>query len=745
MDSQNDLAIPAQDNSDFINNLLHDHNLQGLPSVEEMSFFDTDATKNNQLNLCLESLLDNSPFGLPISQEADPSTNLQNINDLFNPSISSGSRSSYSLTNEAFRLDGNVDLPMLTEPEASPGQGSVIDMFPALEAWPIFECDPIMQTNHCPTTATDHLRTLYRALSDQDICCKSNAQTSHAASIEPFVSGTRDKLIAIVQRFSDKAQRVHGLLSSEQETNEVTAPFFFILPAPSVLDSLLSACLGSYELHYPFLSAVSMKTNQLLDKGSDQVITSLKLLLMMAAGAMTPAASHTHRLAHGLLEICRVFLSHLVEEDMRLASNSDLLQCALGFNIIAAWSGDKWQMDVAIYQKAMYIEILRRSRLFEQPSPSVPLSDSAAELMRVWRDWQEQESKNRTAYTWLILDQEMCLFQDSTSTLFTSGTDFNISVPSSDRVWRATSAEQWAREMRHLDGGTITFPPSLNEHVKRFRALDTAKDVDTFVPTTLRLLLCHLQKIVSQVRAMIVDIGASGATSKATRHHTSMVLVSVHMDEAQDMLQKWYSLASHRCTDHESPAMGATLVLYHLVSLNTLTNFPDVERFARNDDNVQFHESSRWLRSHHFEDHHRIFFHCGQVLRTIRSMPEHTRPAWWAGAVYRVALIAWANSISLPDASMEVGEHEHKEFTHVVLDELAPDHSLIEAYLDRHEGIPVFSRLQGGHLSLDVPGEILVHLASVLGTDPQLTFVKGVQLKLLKLAARWQQSTPTRT
>ncbi|CAD0099900.1 unnamed protein product [Aureobasidium mustum] len=300
--------------------------------------------------------------------------------------------------------------------------------------------------------------------------------------------------------------------------------------------------------------------------------------------------------------------------------------------------------------------MLRRSRLFEQPSPSVLFSHLAAELTRVWREWQGQESRNRYA--------EMYLFQDTTSTLFNSVTDFNTSVPSSDRLWRATSAEQWAQEIRQLDGGTISFPPSLNEHVKRFRVINVDKDFDTFTPITLRLLLYHLQKVVAQ-------------SGKASMYRPRV------------------------------PSHGRHLVvLYHLISLNTLTNFPDVERFARNDDNIQTHESPCWVRSHHFEDRHRIFFHCGQVLHT----------------------------------SMEFGES-----TRVVLDDMAPDHTLIEAYLERHEGFPVFTQLQGGYLSLDVPDQILTHHASVLGTDPQLSFVKGVQLKLLKLAARWQQSTPKRT
>ncbi|KAH0391535.1 hypothetical protein KCU89_g14416, partial [Aureobasidium melanogenum] len=368
-----------------------------------------------------------------------------------------------------------------------------------------------------------------------------------------------------------------------------------------------------------------------------------KLLLMMAAGAMTPAASDNHQIAQGLLEISRVFLNHIVEEDVRLVSNPDLLQCALGFNIVAAWSGDKWQMDASIYQKAMYIEMIRRSRLFEHRSPNITMP--LADLTRVWQAWQEQESHNRTAYTWIILDQEMCLFQDATSTLFTSVTNFNTSVPSSDRLWHATSAEQWAHDIGYHEGGTVAFPPSLDEHVRILREEKNSIDPSKLTPTTLRLLLCHLQKVVSRVRALIADMTGNGVTSRAAHHQTALVLISVHMDEARDMLRKWHDFARSGHTDADTPAMGANMILYHLISLNTLVNFPEIERIARNDKADPAQKPAHWVRSYHFDDCSRIFFHCGQILRTIRHMPEHTRPPWWAGAVYRVALIAWTNSM----------------------------------------------------------------------------------------------------
>lgn len=76
--------------------------------------------------------------------------------------------------------------------------------------------------------------------------------------------------------------------------------------------------------------------------------------------------------------------------------------------------------------------------------------------------------------------------------------------------------------------------------------------------------------------------------------------------------------------------------------------------------------------------------------------------------------------------------------TTVVLDDLAPDHPLIQAYLDGNEGHPVFSKSNGEYLALDVPGDILMHCANLLGADSPLDFVRGVRQKLLKLAARWQ-------
>lgn len=249
---------------------------------------------------------------------------------------------------------GKVVGPSSMNPISSEASSTVLpgpledDTLPGLEGWPLFECNPVAPAHLCPPTAKTYLQHLYSAPSLQGLTWSSGSRSDDDIPIEPLIGGTRDELIAIMQGFSNKAQRIHGLTSSgaEPAANEPSAPLPLILPPPHALDTLLTACLRLYELYYPFLCAASLKTNQPLNSRKSAVLSSLKLLLMMAGGAMTAVKGIDHLIAHRLLEIGRITFCNLVEEDFKLAGNFDMLQCALGYIIVAAWSGDKWQMDV---------------------------------------------------------------------------------------------------------------------------------------------------------------------------------------------------------------------------------------------------------------------------------------------------------------------------------------------------------------------------------------------------------------
>ncbi|CAG8973475.1 hypothetical protein HYALB_00011070 [Hymenoscyphus albidus] len=730
---------------DFNNTPYIEHYLPGK-DPNEMHYIHDISKQELDPSLSLDTFMLNDYFNI------NHDFNSHQLNESIDISLSSGTHSTYALSPAAFNLPSENYFPMMDV--IIPDQTTVpIDTadgpFPALEGWPLFRCNQIVPTSACSTTAKSHLESLYAALNTQNLSLDECRLTDHHhVAIEPLLAGTRDKLIAIMQGFSNRAQTIHGLRNAKQENAssmiDANAPFFLILPLPHVLESLLRACLSCYEPYYPVLSAASLKTNKLMEGGNNAVISSLKLLFMLAAGAMTSGAGDTYQIAHGLIEIGRISLSYLLEEDIKLVSNPELLQCALLFIIVAAWSGDKWQMDMAIYQKAMYLEMLSKEKFLERREFHVSTLGSATELDHSWQRWKEQESINRMVYSWVLLDQEMCLFQDSPSTLFTSLTALNTAVSSPSTTWRATSAKEWMHSLphSHLQSGNV-FPPSLNEYIVRFRETENPTSLTDLTPTVLRLLLCHIQSLVSQVRLSIAGIHGNSSNSndksfKAIRY-TSMVLVSVRLDEARDLLQKWYSLSQSVFKGESTPTINATMVLYHLIVLNTLVSFPEVERMARGEDS-SIKRPSKWKQPHHFEDTRNIYFHCGQILRIIRSMSEGSRPAWWAGAVYRVALIAWANCMSCSDiGSPSMSEYNKKPSTHLVmLDSLAAESPLIISYVKNAEGTPVFSEGNGGAVPLEVPGIILAYCTRFLGVDQRNKFIMGTRLKLLALADRWE-------
>lgn len=121
-----------------------------------------------------------------------------------------------------------------------------------------------------------------------------------------------------------------------------------VLPPPSVLEILLRSYLCCCEPYYPFIPIASLNINERM-KGRNTILPSMLLLLMFAAGAMAAGASETYsKIAHGLVEICRISLRNLIEKNIKLASDHEVSQCALLNLIVSAWSGDKWQMDVSL-------------------------------------------------------------------------------------------------------------------------------------------------------------------------------------------------------------------------------------------------------------------------------------------------------------------------------------------------------------------------------------------------------------
>ncbi|KAL2867464.1 Zn(II)2Cys6 transcription factor domain-containing protein [Aspergillus lucknowensis] len=624
--------------------------------------------------------------------------------------------------------------------------GSVDDQLQALEGWPLFQCNPVTPSTICAPTAALHIKYLYMLLKDGNMAIDPQRLVESDITIEPLLASTREKLIAVLQGLFNEAQQIYGLRGMEagsiSPSLDSVGPSILLLPPPPVLEFLFRAYRGGCEPYYPFVPTVLPKINERME-GRNTILPSMLMLLMLAAGAMRAGAGERyHQMAHGLVEICRLSLRTLIEQNMKLASDPEILQCGLLLILVAVWSGDKWQMDIAVCLKPMLLEMHLKAGYLDHRDAQVARLDTSGDADHCWGIWREQERANRITYSWLILDHEICLFQDVPSTAFLSITNLNLPIPSPDAAWSASSAEHCVQAMAQLSpDGSQSIPPSLNEYIRRFRETSDVTTIGYVSLTTLRLILCNLQNLVIQLRAAI-----DGSIDRRQAHkplqRASIVLQSVQIQEAQELLHRWYGLAmTQPASEMASSTMSVNLVLYHLVALNTMVSFAEVESVARSDVGSQSGKPPHWKRAYHLESTREIDVHCGQILRLMRSIPEQARPSWWPGAVYRVALIAWANCLcraSTDTAPSNASSHPWDDT--LALDVLPTEHPSIAAYLNHQGGTPVFSDSNGTTVPLSDPGSVVRYCASFLDTDLNTKLTLGIQRKLRNMVQRWDDT-----
>jgi hypothetical protein len=256
-------------------------------------------------------------------------------------------------------------------------------------------------------------------------------------------------------------------------------------------------------------------------------------------------------------------------------------------------------------------------------------------------------------YGWVMVDQELGLFHDTSPVL--SITDLCSPLPGPEAIWRANNAVDWLNGIqRCLDERKSAEMTLLTEEATAPSLRDLFRDLthDTFplkkgnlTPQQLRLLLHPLQSLVFYSRQLLslmppaelpYDIAVSGLGSN-TQHFT----------EVKVLLQRWYEMAqSLRKLNQDCLVIRASLVLYHLIYLNTVTDFLRIERLARREhpedparERCSQHENGILQRDE-------AVHHCGEVFRIIALVPFDRRPPWWTAAVYRATLILWVDAMA---------------------------------------------------------------------------------------------------
>lgn len=622
----------------------------------------------------------------------------------------------------------------------------------AQDGWNVFRCTPTITSGSCPTTAKQNLEQLEQTLRNHEgwstwtpAWDENDFAGGEPLTVMQLHESTRDKLLAITQTFLHRALETHREVAGTTPSHGQSplshgGSNFVLLPPARVLEYFLRSYTNSFERYYALTSRGVLDANELMHCYNDKA-SSLLILMMIAQGAMNIPSVEARWLTGGLTEACRISLFDLIERNISMASDPIALHSALLFTVQAAWSGDKWQMDIAMGQRGMYSYMLRHSGVLESNVPVPNMDRHRANPDHLWNEWIQQESRSRLIYSWVMVDQDLALFHD-TAPLF-SVTEFGAPMPDADHLWQAKSAMEWSsvfEQVHEFSGGFSSVgsgarPLSLRDLFKHFLDDEMISHGIEMTPLQMRLLLHPLQSMVCHYSQLISCFSDSLASRNKTRTVTA-ASTRCRLEEVQSLLQRWYDLAERYLKSSPFCAvMQANMVIFHLISLNAVTNFNEIERLARREAFDGTYQQLVWIHKRCISDVEEAVFHCGQILRIIRSMPRGVRPPWWAGAVYRAALILWTDSLTnkeVPTANSN-GSMYQSIGPSFAIDALPADHPMIVRYLSTRDGQPYLSKRDGSQVPMDHAYSVLSHCIEIVDEGSTNRFSDGIRNKLDRL------------
>ncbi|RXG45628.1 hypothetical protein VDGE_00194 [Verticillium dahliae] len=767
------MQLDGIDNTDFMNPNPNYHDMMTWPDYS----LDFDMYGNAMGSL---------PQDLSMPTFADFS-DIASTSDPMTTASSRGSTHTRS-TSIISAADFEASFRTTVEPvvESISGEASIAEfevVVAAENSWPLARCNPPIYSSTCPRTAIVHLECLERKCKEEGTWSPLEKyidtvdwDSSDLATVIPMTSRTRDRMLAITQSFLHKALDVHrGGISKQNPGYSSPSDFsFIVLPPPKILEYFLRSYVRSLPYYYPLVVAGCVDPNEMLINNQ---ASTLLVLLMIAQGASAVPMAEARYLSAGLIETCRISLFDMIEKDVELSADPVALRCALLFTTLGAWSGDKWLMDIAMGQRGMYLSMLRHAGMLEiQPSMvPVPKGTTSSELQ--WRAWLHRELQNRLVYNWVIADQELSLFHDTPPML--AITDLRCPLPSPEALWMSSSSEQWYANVQRIyghstnggsQGSAASLTPSLHDIFQSLLHDDLTRRHPNISPHQLRLLLHPLQALLCHLRQMLSCFPDALTSQHITSKTVTKSSTLQRLEEVQALLQRWYEIAMVAYKANPScETTRCNLVLFHVISLNAVSSFPEVERLARREGlNGTLWELSMRHKLCIFSSEEAVF-HCGQIMRFIRAMPSDRRPCWWSAAVYRATLILWANTVTtlnptLPTAlqvrnsssspvSSNVDEERRQESTapkdhslvdaSIIIDQVTPEDPCLIRYLwSGGKGIIMVTRRDGRTVGLESPADVLNYGIGVVDEGFTSRIGDGIKRKLASLNTYWRVEAP---
>lgn len=282
--------------------------------------------------------------------------------------------------------------------------GDLHSLIAARDGWSVFRSSPTPPQTLCSQAPKLYLENLEYSWRDYENwnawqlnVNESEITINGGPDIIPFQENSRDKLSEITQNLLHKALEVHreDVLGTPKTrvSNNSSDLNSALLPPVHVLEHFLRAYATSFEQHFPLNFRARLDVNELLTC-YDEKVSSLLILMMLAQGATIFYSMETHSFVGGLTEVCRISLYELVEKNLTLSANPTVLQSALLFTYQAAWSGDKWQMDIAMRHRGMYMAMLRHPG-FQLSNSSTTECNTLLSQDEMWLNWSRLEMASR--------------------------------------------------------------------------------------------------------------------------------------------------------------------------------------------------------------------------------------------------------------------------------------------------------------------------------------------------------------
>ena len=300
------------------------------------------------------------------------------------------------------------------------------------------------------------------------------------------------------------------------------------------------------------------------------------------------------------------------------------MQLYLGY-----WSGTNRKIEITESNSMLGATMLRRGeRLradhYDAPEAFLNLSDASPDQR--WLRWVEQESAKRLVYFAMTLDSHVAAARRMNA-LFNHD-EMNTPLPSSTRLWDATTAADWLENIAQ-ESVLRTRQPLPLSRVLRHPHLLAQNTVltDNKFAASVYLAGCW---------ALIEEYWRMTALLSGTKMSNDFVLNARH-SELTSMLE----LFKAEVTDQYENDVG-TLILQELVFLHLHVSFNDVAQYCGKGTEEDARASAafiqRWFQTSHART---AVWHAGQIFRASKLLPVGALADVYIVALYHAGLVLW--------------------------------------------------------------------------------------------------------